>query len=153
MYSILMEQHARGPEWFIRAGKWSGKPSVAPPGNMSDHCQDYSRINHVRGRERILYFPFIFCCYYILCFKSQNLWYFRKNSKFFIPPLIWKKFLLGFSFFSIHIRIYLFHFSLKKVRTNSVLASTMISSSLIQFLNEFRQKNGTLILFVLLGSC
>ncbi len=42
------------------AGKWSGKPSVAPPGNMSDHCQDYSRINHVRGRERILYFPFIF---------------------------------------------------------------------------------------------
>ncbi len=53
------------------AGKWSGKPSVAPPGNMSDHCQDYSRINHVRGRERILYFPFIFCCYYILYFKSQ----------------------------------------------------------------------------------
>ena len=84
-----MQQHARGPDGLSGPGKWSGKSSVAPPGNMSDHCQDYSRINHVRGRERILYFPFIFCCYYIYCTSKVKSVILQEELKIFvIPPLI-----------------------------------------------------------------
>jgi hypothetical protein len=55
-------------------GKWSGKSSVAPPGNMSDHCQDYSRINHVRGRERIPCTSLLFFAVITYCTsKGQNL--------------------------------------------------------------------------------